>query len=422
MHISHLQLQDYRSWQHLDLALQPGVNIFVGRNGHGKTNIVEAIGYLAHLSSHRINHDSALVRENQELAHIRATAVHNGRELTPSIVLRPHGANKAFINRTAMNSQRDLLGIVRSTLFSPEDLALIKGDPEQRRTFLDTIMIARYPRLAGVKMEYEKVLRQRNALLKSPHLRTANVKNSADKNNAGENNADLAILEIWDSQLAHLGGQIMSARVQLVHDLAPHLEETYRTLAPESRPAHLAYSSTVDAALLQVGVQLGVSAGPGVAPALLSPELAEAALLDTISQQRQRELDRGTSLFGPHRDDVLLMLGTQPAKGYASHGESWSFALSLRLAAYFMQLADGVEPIVILDDVFAELDAGRRRRLVRLLTKTEQVIITAAVPEDIPTELREIAHVYTVEATQTDSGRVSTLQEKPAEAMHESTS
>lgn len=389
MHVRELHLTDFRSWAHLDLTLQPGVTVFSGSNGHGKTNIVEALGYLAHFGSHRTNTDAALVRENTELATVSATAVNAGRELTATIAIRPHAANKAHINRTAMNTQRDLLGIVRTTLFSPEDLALVRGEPEQRRHFLDTIMISRYPRLAGVKVEYDRVLRQRNALLKSAE-------------------PDEFTLDIWDSQLAGLGGQLMSARVQIVHDIAPHLQQTYQRLAPESRPAHLSYSSTIDAALAESNIHLGSSV-PDVAPALLSPAIAEATLLQALAAKRPQELERRTTLLGPHRDDVLLMLGTQPAKGYASHGESWSFALSLRLAAFFMQQGDGAEPIVILDDVFAELDTGRRERLVTLLDGAEQVLITAAVDEDIPSELREIATFHTITARVTEEGRISEL-------------
>lgn len=389
MHVRELHLVDFRSWAQLDLQLQPGVTVFSGPNGHGKTNIVEALGYLAHFSSHRTNTDAALVRENQDIATVSATAVNEGRELTATIAIRPHGANKAHINRTAMNAQRDLLGIVRTTLFSPEDLALVRGEPEQRRGFLDTIMVSRYPRLAGVKAEYDRVLRQRNALLKSPE-------------------PDDFTLEVWDSQLAALGGQLMSARVQIVHDIAPHLQQTYQRLAPESRPAHLCYTSTIDAPLAEAGIQLGHSV-PGQEPALLSPDIAEATLLQALAAKRPQELERRTTLLGPHRDDVVLHLGTQPAKGYASHGESWSFALSLRLAAFFMQRGDGAEPIVILDDVFAELDAGRRQRLVGLLQDAEQVLITAAVDEDIPKDLRSVARFHTVTATVTEVGRVSHL-------------
>lgn len=403
MYVRSLQLEDFRSWKSLELDLKPGVVVFSGPNGHGKTNIVEALGYLAYLGSHRVNSDAALVRENQRMAMVSATAVNGTRELTARITIRPHGANKAHINRTTLATTRELLGIVRTTLFSPEDLALVRGEPEQRRNFLDTIMIARYPRLGAVKADYDKALRQRNALLRSNAMRSAF--------GPGENDEDalaaLATLDVWDAQLAALGGQIMSARVQVVHDLAPHLAETYQRLAPESRPAHMSYTSTIDALLADSGVQLAHSV-PGEPTALLSPQIAEATLLQAFADKRSQEIDRGTTLLGPHRDDVILMLGTQPAKGFASHGESWSFALSLRLGAFFMQRGDGMEPVVILDDVFAELDSSRRQALVSLAAEAEQVLITAAVDQDIPAELKEGAQIINIEAHVTEAdGRIS---------------
>ncbi|QNH95306.1 DNA replication/repair protein RecF [Corynebacterium anserum] len=403
MYVRSLQLEDFRSWKSLDLTLKPGVVVFSGPNGHGKTNIVEALGYLAHLGSHRVNSDAAVVRENQSMALVSATAVNGTRELTARLTIRPHGANKAHINRTTLATTRELLGIVRTTLFSPEDLALVRGEPEQRRNFLDTIMIARYPRLAAVKSDYDKALRQRNALLRSHAMRSAFAPGESDEDAL----AALSTLDVWDAQLAALGGQIMSARVQVVHDLAPHLAETYQRLAPESRPAHMSYTSTVDALLADSGVHLAYSE-PGEPTALLSPEIAEATLLQGFADKRAQEIDRGTTLLGPHRDDVILMLGSQPAKGFASHGESWSFALSLRLGAFFMQRGDGIEPVVILDDVFAELDSSRRHALVSLVSEAEQVLITAAVNEDIPEELKEGAQIITIEARVTaKDGRIS---------------
>lgn len=393
MFVRHLHLKDFRSWESLDVDLEPGITVLLGSNGHGKTNVVEALGYLATLGSHRVSTDSALVREGTEVASVSATAVNRGRELTAMIAIRAHGANKAHINRTALASPRELLGIVRTALFSPEDLALVRGEPEQRRAFLDQLMVARYPRLAGIKADFDKALRQRNALLKSF---------GADVESA------LSTLDVWDSQLSYLGAQIMSARVQIVHDIAPLLAQTYARIAPESRPAHLAYTSTVDAELAEIGIHLGVGE-PGDPTALLSPETAEAVLLARFAARRQADIDRGITLIGPHRDDLLLRLGTQPAKGFASHGECWSFALALRLASFEMQHGDGTSPVVILDDVFAELDAKRRRHLVDLLHDAEQVIITAAVVEDIPPELRDKARIFHVEAVDHDGARISTL-------------
>ncbi|RAV34534.1 DNA replication/repair protein RecF [Corynebacterium heidelbergense] len=403
MYVRHLQLTDFRSWPNLELDLTPGVTVFSGPNGHGKTNVVEALGYLASLSSHRVNRDAALVREGQDVASVSATAVNNGRELTAHIAIKARGANRAHINRTALKSARDVLGIVRTTLFSPEDLALVRGEPEQRRLFLDQIMVARYPRLAGIRADYDKALKQRNALLRN---NAAELRFHAESGIDPEGASAIATLDVWDGQLAYLGAQLMSARVQIVHDLSSHVLATYQRLAPESRPAHLAYTSTVDEELAQLGIELGRS-HPGEPTAVLSPDIAEAVLLEAFSARRDQEIVRGTTLLGPHRDDVILRLGSQPAKGYASHGESWSYALSLRLAAFFMQRGDGTEPVVILDDVFAELDRSRRQRLVELVQEAEQVLITAAVDEDIPAELRHVATLHTVEARETPDGRIS---------------
>lgn len=417
MYVRSLSLSDYRSWHSLDVTLAPGVTVFSGPNGHGKTNIVEALGYLSHLNSHRVNSDAALVREGCSMATISATAVNAGRELTASLTLRAHGSNRAHINRATMNSPREILGVVRTTLFSPEDLALVRGEPEQRRSFLDAIMIARYPRLAAVKADYEKALRQRNALLRHSSFALRMALSDVELNDSLTSDAEsaLATLDVWDAQLAALGGQIMSARVQIVHDLAPHLRQTYHDLAPESRPAHMCYTSTVDQQLADLGILLNTR-DPEAELALVSPEVAEATLLQAFADKRTQEVERGTTLLGPHRDDVILMLGTQPAKGFASHGESWSFALSLRLAAFFMQRGDGTEPVVILDDVFAELDNNRRRRLVQLLHTAEQVLITAAVDEDIPQELRSIATFFTVEAVSGDNGRISHIRKDADES------
>lgn len=371
MYLRSLHLGDFRSWASLDLELTPGVTVFAGPNGNGKTNIVEAVGYLAHLSSHRVSGDAALVREGCDSARVSATAVNHGRELTAHLVINARGANKAAVNRTSLRNQRGLAGIVRTTMFAPEDLALVRGEPEQRRHFLDQVVTARYPRLAGVRADYDKVLRQRNALLKS----------------ASSPEAVADTLDVWDAQIAHLGGEIMSARVQVVHDLAPHVEESYARLAPGSRPALISYTSTVDAELADVGVDPGGTY-------LVDPDVAEAVLLSRLALRRDAEVERGITLTGPHRDDLQLILGTQPAKGFASHGESWSFALTLRLASHRMQRADGTEPLVILDDVFAELDAVRRERLATSVVTAEQVLVTAAVAADVPTVLN--GHSYRV--------------------------
>lgn len=382
MHLNSLSLRDFRSWPTLDLELEPGVTVFVGRNGHGKTNIMEAIGYVAHLSSHRVSTDAPLVRSGADKAVISATAINEGRELTAHLLINAHRANQAQINRTKLKSPREILGVVKTVLFAPEDLALVKGEPAERRKYLDTILATRQPRLAGLKADYDRVLKQRNALLKSAGA--ALRRGYGDSDGA----AALSTLDVWDAQLAHLGSQLIFHRLQLVAELQIQVPQAYATIAPESRPARVEYRSTV--------------------PAVGDAELIEAAMLAELGAKRQREIDRGISLVGPHRDDVELILGTDPAKGFASHGETWSYALSLRIAEFHLVKGSGSDPILILDDVFAELDAKRRTRLVEVAAGVEQVLITAAVDGDLPEELS--GHTHTVTAfDDPELGRISRL-------------
>lgn len=385
MYVRHLHLRDFRSWPELDVELRPGVTIFVGRNGFGKTNIVEAIGYLAHLGSHRVSHDSPLVRAGADDARISATAVNDGRELTAHLLLKPHRANQAQLNRTKLKSPREILGVVKTVLFAPEDLALVRGEPAERRRYLDQILATRQPRLAGVKADYDRVLKQRNALLKSASAALRRGYGDA------EGGAALATLDVWDAQLASLGGQLIAHRIALAAELQEFVAAAYHQIAPESRPASLSYKSSVP------------SAGA-------DPEVNEALMLSELAAQRTREIERGLSLVGPHRDDLELMLGDQPAKGFASHGETWTYALSLRIAEFNLLRADGTDPILILDDVFAELDAKRRRALVDIAVDVEQVLITAAVDGDLPDNLGEVSvHRVTV-ADLPEGGRVSVLE------------
>lgn len=383
MHLRKLELRNYRSWRELNLELAPGVTVLVGRNGFGKTNVVEAIGYLAHLSSHRVHNDAPLVHAGHTAARVSATAVNGDRELTAHLLIKAQGANKAQINRTKVGSPREILGIVKSILFAPEDLALVRGEPEQRRRYLDEVIATRSPRLAGVKADYDKVLRQRNALLRNASYALRRGYEDAD------GQAALTTLDAWDSRLAQLGAQVIAARLNVLSELEPHIHSSYARLAPESRPARVQYSSSVplddatDAALI------------------------EAGMLTELSKQRRRDIERGMSTVGPHRDDVVLLLGDHPAKGFASHGETWSYALALRLAVFFLLRSEGTDPILILDDVFAELDAQRRRKLVDIALEAEQVIITAAVGEDIPDTLNPTVHTV---LTETDNdGRFSFL-------------
>ncbi|EIE97004.1 DNA replication/repair protein RecF [Saccharomonospora glauca] len=372
MYLRHLQVTDFRSWEHVDLPLRAGPTVLVGPNGRGKTNLLEAIGYIATLSSHRVATDAPLVRHGCDRALVRAAVVNEGRELTVELEIAPGRANRARINRGAVGKPRDVLGILRTVLFSPEDLALVRGDPSERRRFLDELLVQRAPRYAGVRSEYDRVLRQRNALLKSL---------GRSRRGRGEEDPYAAsTLQVWDNHLATTGAELLAARLNLVADLAPFVASSYAEVAPDSRPALISYRSSLGAALPEGS---GTPDGPRVTP----EELAEV-LLRVLGELRDAELERGVSLVGPHRDDLDLVLGRAPAKGYASHGESWSFALALRLASYqLLRDEAGGEPVLLLDDVFAELDTRRRARLADVATKAEQVLVTAAVEGDVPVEL-----------------------------------
>ncbi|MFF5985859.1 DNA replication/repair protein RecF [Prauserella flavalba] len=368
MYLRHLQVTDFRSWEHVDLPLEPGPTVLVGQNGRGKTNLIEAIGYVATLGSHRVATDAPLIRHGCERALVRVAVVNEGRELTVELEIAPGRANRARVNRGAVGRPRDVLGILRTVLFSPEDLALVRGDPGERRRFLDDLLVLRAPRYAGVRSEYDKVLKQRNALLKSAGKRR------------GDDPYALSTLEVWDNHLATAGAQLLAARLNLVADLAPHTAAAYAGVAPDSRPARIAYRSGLGESL---PVGYGVPGGERA-----DEEKLAGILLEALGESRAAELERGVSLVGPHRDELELVLGEAPAKGYASHGESWSFALALRLGSYELLRGEaGGEPVLLLDDVFAELDRRRRARLAEVAASAEQVLVTAAVDEDVPEEL-----------------------------------
>ncbi|QWF80470.1 DNA replication/repair protein RecF [Amycolatopsis sp. CA-230715] len=370
MYLRHLQVTDFRSWGHADLPLEPGPTVLVGQNGRGKTNLLEAIGYLATLGSHRVATDAPLVRHGCERALVRAAVVNADRELTVELEITPGRANRARVNRGAVGRPRDVLGILRTVLFSPEDLALVRGDPGERRRFLDELLVLRAPRYAGVRADYEKVLKQRNALLKTAGKR---------KGTGKEDPYALSTLDVWDNHLATAGAQLLAARLDLVADLGPHTSAAYAGVAPDSRPAEIGYRSSLGAALPD---GYGVAGGERA-----DIEKLTEVLLEAMGAARQSELERGISLVGPHRDELDLVLGEAPAKGYASHGESWSFALALRLGSYELLRAEAGEPVLLLDDVFAELDRRRRARLAEVAAGAEQVLVTAAVDEDVPEEL-----------------------------------
>ncbi|HEX2129942.1 MAG TPA: DNA replication/repair protein RecF [Actinophytocola sp.] len=367
MRVSHLQVSDFRSWEHADLELEPGANVLVGRNGQGKTNLVEAVGYAATLGSHRVAVDLPLIRHGCPRAIVRVAVVNDGRELTIELEITAGKANRARVNRAPVARTRDVLGILRTVLFAPEDQALVRGDPGERRRFLDELLVLRAPRYAGVRADYDRVLRQRNALLKSSgHARRAGSR------------GDIGTLDVWDGHLARHGAELLGARLDLVADLADHVTAAYAGVAPESRPAHIGYRSSIAESFPPEYGTPGTRA---------DREVLHDALLAAMVAGRDAELERGVSLVGPHRDELELVLADLPAKGYASHGESWSFALALRLASYELLRADGNEPVLVLDDVFAELDRRRRQRLAEVAGAAEQVLVTAAVEEDVPDEL-----------------------------------
>ncbi|MEW9517548.1 DNA replication/repair protein RecF [Streptomyces tubercidicus] len=358
MHVSHLSLADFRSYARVEVPLDPGVTAFVGPNGQGKTNLVEAVGYLATLGSHRVSSDAPLVRMGAERAVVRAAVVQGERQQLIELELNPGKANRARINRSSQVRPRDVLGIVRTVLFAPEDLALVKGDPGERRRFLDELITARSPRMAGVRSDYDRVLKQRNTLLKTAALARRH----------GGRQMDLSTLDVWDQHLARAGAELLAQRLDLIAALRPLADKAYEQLAPGGGPLALEYRG---------------SAGEALADATSREELY-GVLLSALGEARKGEIERGVTLVGPHRDDLVLKLGQLPAKGYASHGESWSYALALRLASYDLLRAEGNEPVLVLDDVFAELDARRRERLAELVAPGEQVLVTAAVDDDVP--------------------------------------
>ncbi|MGS0685563.1 DNA replication/repair protein RecF [Nakamurella sp. GG22] len=360
MFARHLSLSDYRSWAAAEVPLHPGVNVLIGRNGTGKTNLVEALGYLATLSSHRVASDAPLIRRGAERAVVRAAVVSDDRELLLEVEITTGRANRARINRSPLTRARDILGVLRTVLFAPEDLALVRGDPSERRKFLDEVLIMRAPRLAGVRADYDRVLKQRNALLK-----TAGA--------ARRSGGNLATLDVWDEHLAEVGAQLVHARLGLVAELRPHVQAAYADVAGSDQLVDVVYRSSIPLTPDDPGV-------PGI-------EVLHAAMLAELGRVRSSELDRGISLIGPHRDELEMLLAGGPAKGYASHGESWSFALSLRLGAFALLRSDGVDPVLVLDDVFAELDVTRRERLAALVADADQVLITAAVQADVPAAL-----------------------------------
>ncbi|HEU4907703.1 MAG TPA: DNA replication/repair protein RecF [Propionibacteriaceae bacterium] len=370
MFVDHLQLTDFRSYETVDLRLEAGVSTFVGANGQGKTNLVEAIEYLSTMNSHRVASEVPLIRSGAPRAVVRAevqAGLDDPRRLTLELEINPGKTNRAKLNRSPLRQAREIVGLLRTVVFAPGDIAIVKGDPSERRRFLDDLLVARWPRLAGVRADYERALRQRNTLLKSlsGRLRAGPPPAQGTSGSRSIQSAE-ATLDVWDTHLAQAAGELLEARLATLGDLAPHVSKAYADIAPTNNNATAEYRASVDL-------------GDAMDRAMLRDLLSKA-----MTERRNEEIQRGVSLVGPHRDDIALSLGMLPAKGYASHGESWSLALALRLGSFHLLRADGVEPVLVLDDVFAELDWVRRERLASGVRVAEQVLVTAAVGADVP--------------------------------------
>jgi len=441
VHLTRLALIDFRSYAGAELSLEPGVSTLLGPNGQGKTNLVEAAAYVATLGSHRVATDAPLVRSGAERAILRAAVTSRDRDSLVEIEINPGRSNRARLNRAPVTRPRQVLGVLRTVLFAPEDLALVKGDPEQRRRFLDDLLVASAPRYAGVRADYERVLRQRTALLKSLRGHPGRAGRSGarayahagapreaapggtghngegqdglsqdgsgqdgtgqdgtgqdgtgqDGTGTGQDRAPrngrpvlagpaARTLDVWDEHLATAGAELLAARIALTATLRPLVARSYGAVAGAGAvEAGISYRQSLRMPGLSGTAE---PAEPTADAARLADGLREA-----LAAARGEELERGVCLVGPHRDDLELRIGDLPARGYASHGESWSMALALRLSAFDALRGGGEDPVLLLDDVFAELDTGRRERLAGLVAGAEQVLVTAAVPADVPAAL-----------------------------------
>jgi DNA replication and repair protein RecF len=373
VHLTRLSLTDFRSYREADVTLGPGVTTFQGQNGQGKTNLVEAAGYLATFGSHRVATDAPLIRQGADRAILRGVIAAAGRESLLEIEINPGRANRVRLNRAPAPRPREVLGVLRCVLFAPEDIAVVKGDPDQRRRYLDDLLVAMRPRYAGVRADYERVLRQRTALLKSAKGRGA---------------VPAGALEVWDDHLVTAGAQLAAGRIRLVRELRPLVAACYSSVSGTERDTGLWYRMSAETSAASQAGDGDLAANPDAAlDPEPDPEKLAITLREALAARRQAELERAVCLVGPHRDELELRIGGLPARGYASHGESWSLALALRLAAYQLLRSSGEDPVLMLDDVFAELDSGRRDRLAELVRDAEQVLVTAAVPQDVPAGL-----------------------------------
>lgn len=379
MIVEHLSLVDFRNYATVDVALVPGINLFVGRNGQGKTNLVEAIAYISTLGSHRVSGDQPMIRQGTDAAIIRTRLSFGGRRVTAEVQLNRQGANRAQING-AVTKPRELPRYLQTVLFAPEDLGIVRGDPSARRRFVDGLLIQRAPRMAGIIADYERVLRQRTTLLKSARAR-------------GIRADAMGTLDIWDNKLVELGTRIIDARRALTAALEPPVAAAYAAIAADDHQPRLEWALSVQGnSVDEQGEGEASIARSANRPVSMHDSASDTAsqFRAALAERRTAEFERGITLVGPHRDDLVLSVRGMPVKGYASHGESWSYALALRLGSAELLRAESNagDPVLILDDVFAELDAGRRTRLAHLVADYDQVIVTAAVFGDVPGELR----------------------------------
>ncbi len=389
MLVRHLSLRDFRNYETAELPLEPGANVLIGSNGQGKTNLVEALGYLSTLGSHRVSVESAMVRQGQDSAIIRARVENGEKAILLEVQLNRTGANRAQANRSAIKS-RELPRYFSSVLFAPEDIMLIRGEPSGRRKFLDQLLVLRAPRMTAVMTDYERVLKQRNTLLKSARA---------------SNGSQLGTLDIWDERLVTLGSEIIEARSTLVADLAPEVAHAYASVAGADHSALLGSYLSIRALSAEDDVEPDTSSVVGDR---ITADLAAEEFRAALARLRRAELARGVTLAGPHRDDLVLRLNGLPARGYASHGESWSFALALKLASaqLLRRESNAGDPVLVLDDVFAELDQSRRDRLAAAVADFEQVLITAAVLDDVPKSLfGRVVHISAGRILDDEGGR-----------------
>lgn len=366
MWVNHLSLADFRNYSTAEFSLKKGANLFLGRNGQGKTNAIEAIAYFSTLGSHRVSSDGAMIASAANAATARMNITRLGRDVLLEVQINKAAPNRAQLNRSTIKP-RELPQYFSCVVFAPEDLQIVRGDPAQRRKFLDEVLVLRNPGFASVIADYERVVKQRTTLLKS--ARTLKIRKSSDSGDP------LTTIELWDAQLVTLGSKIIHAREQLILALEPHLREAYRAIVDDDHKPSLSLRSSIDTQ--------EVSHVPRETRAI------EMQFKSALAANFALERERAMTLAGPHRDELELSLNALPVKGYASHGETWSFVLALKLAVAQLSKAENPagDPVLILDDVFAELDLRRRNNLFRAIQDFDQVIVTAAVADDVPTSV-----------------------------------